>query len=279
MTEPTAESPSPSPNPNPSPSPSPNGSPNPNPLLSQPQFQSPPASPPASPSPRAAAGDRSRRLGATAGRRGRATLADDPSLPRPGGASPGDADERELPPVRETLQGLSDAGKHGASLVRKAGEKDWTEFLTALFGFASMLFVWWLVAGTGKTKTERQTYELTEDEAENLAAPAAAILARSWVNARYGKHILGGADWILLALTLSEYTERVSPLIRERIARSRVPFPRRPRPSTGDSRAPGRPAGRPAPAPERDQEVDDGLVASPTVPWQPYSHVRGVGLT
>jgi len=113
-----------------------------------------------------------------------------------------------------------------------------------------------LVVGKNMSRVERQGYELTEQEADALAAPAAKILARSWINRRYGHHVLGGADWILMFLALSEYIERITPLLKGRI--QDLPRPRRT----------VQPANRP---PSREEQ--NGNVARPAPEWSPLSHI------
>jgi hypothetical protein len=113
---------------------------------------------------------------------------------------------------------LSDAGRRGAAKKTTANAQDWEEFLGIAAGFGSMLFAWWLASGTGITREERGTLELTDDEAEAIARPLSNIMERSILNRRYGKHVLGGSDYITLAIALVVYTERVSPYIRRKMA-------------------------------------------------------------
>lgn len=178
-----------------------------------------------------------------------------------------DQTDEGLPPLRDAVQQLAEAGARGAAKKRNATEQDWAEFLGTLFGFLSMLLVWFLVAGRGFTKTQRRNYEFTDEEADAIGTPAARILARSWVNDRWGKHILGASDYILLALVLTEYTERIAPLVKERVRT--LPRPQRRAQTTRQGET--RPARATAPAPPTTQETDNGVVERPVQQdWQPF---------
>lgn len=162
--------------------------------------------------------------------------------------------------VREAIQELAEAGAKGAAKKRDATENDWVEFLGPLFGFLSMLLVWWLVVGKGWSKAQRQEFEFTDEEADALAGPAARIMSRSWVNMRFGKHILGASDYILLALVMFDYTDRITPLVRERMRDLRP----RGNPSRGSARSTRREEPAPAPPPPTNNptpEERNGLVA------------------
>lgn len=131
--------------------------------------------------------------------------------------------------VADIADDLAEAGKRGARKVAKASEADWEEFLGVLLGYMSLLFAWFLISGTNGDKREREDLELTNEEADGLARPLARILARSTINARYGKNILGGSDYIVMAIVLTTYVERISPAIRRKfntVVPSRSPRPR-----------------------------------------------------
>lgn len=161
--------------------------------------------------------------------------------------------------VREAIEELAEAGAKGAAKRRTATEDDWQEFLTAAFGFLSMLLVWALVTGKGWSKQQRTDFELTDEEAGAVAAPAARIAARSQVNARWGKHVLGASDYILLGLVLFDYTDRISPLIRERMQTLRT---------TGGGRGARRAERAPAPPPPPpvQEERNGSVVEEPAGP-------------
>lgn len=113
---------------------------------------------------------------------------------------------------------LSRAGRKGAAKKITANAADWEEFLGVAAGFGSMLFAWWLASGTGIRRDEREALELTDEECEAVARPLSNIIERSWLNRSYGKHVLGGSDYITLAIALVVYTERISPYIRRKMA-------------------------------------------------------------
>jgi hypothetical protein len=247
----------------------------PSPILDQPLFQNP--DPPRDPKPNRPRGQspgrsRSRTPSRSPNRsRSRRPSPLPPPPDPPADAvfyadAPAAAEEDQGTPVRDAIREIADAGAHGAGKKRDATQQDWEEFLGALFGFASMLLVLFLVVGRGWKKEQRREFELTDTEAEALAAPAGRILARSWINAKWGKHILGGADWIVMALTLADYTERVSPLLRERL----------------QTLTPPRRAAKPrSTAPPSHPEENNGqVVAGPAdQQWQPYAGIRGTQFT
>jgi hypothetical protein len=175
----------------------------------------------------------------------------DPDLDPPGdGVSSAAAVDSSLRPrgrVAEIASELADAGLRGAKKVTKANEKDWEEFLAVFFGYLSLLLVWFLLAGSRATRAQREEFELSEAEAEGIARPASRILARSWINARWGKHILGGSDYIVLAIVLTEYGERIAPLFRAKLEQMNPLAHRQPQRSSQSARRsdvveePGRP--------------------------------------
>lgn len=123
--------------------------------------------------------------------------------------------------VGELADELSDAGKKGAAKKTTPNDADYLEFLSLLFGFASMLFAWWLVSGTDSSRDERAALEFEEEEADAIAKPASRILARSFLGRNYGHQILGGSDYIAMAVVLAVYAERVSPYVRRKLAITR----------------------------------------------------------
>lgn len=167
------------------------------------------------------------------------------------GAEPDDEELKDAPVqvrarVAEVADELADAGHRGAGRRGKATEADWEEFLGALLGYGSMLFAWWLVAGTGSPRSARNELELTDAEASGMARPLARILARSFINAKYGKSVLGASDYIVLAVVVTGYAERVAPAIRRKAgnAFTRAPRPAKEAPRDGQlEAAPPGPAG------------------------------------
>lgn len=133
-------------------------------------------------------------------------------------ASEPDSDAEDgRPDLRAGIQALGEAGQRGARRGRPL-EDDWTEFMAVLFGFLSLLFIWWLTNGVGPMSAqERESLELSDEEAEGLARPAARILARSALNDRYGKDILGATDYVIMAVVMVGYAERVSPAIKRKM--------------------------------------------------------------
>lgn len=129
------------------------------------------------------------------------------------------------PDLRSAVHALGEAAQDGAGRVKAPREDDWAEFLSVCFGIVSMLFVWWLCSGVGMVigRQERDELELTGEEAEGLARPAARILARGALNARYGKHVLGSIDYLEMLVVLVAYTERVAPAVRRKMEAGRQP--------------------------------------------------------
>lgn len=138
------------------------------------------------------------------------------------------------------LEQLADAAQKGARRAGAPREDDWAEFLAILFGFLSMLFVWWLISDVrgSISKQERDDLELNEDEAEGLARPAARILARSWLNDTYGKHIMGASDYIVMMVVLTAYAERVTPAVQRKLKLRRPTAPREERATQGRKQEP-----------------------------------------
>lgn len=129
----------------------------------------------------------------------------------------GDEDAPTSAKAADVINKLADAGQAGAKRKGPATAANWEEFLTVLLGFLSMLYVWWLVSGFEVPKREQDSLMLTEDEAEGMARPMARILARSWVNASYGKNVLGASDYVVLAIVVAEYTKRTAPYLKRRV--------------------------------------------------------------
>lgn len=135
----------------------------------------------------------------------------------------GDAGDR----TRETFEHLAQAGEAGARRRGPATAKHWEDFLAVLLGFFSMLYCWWLLSGFDVPRDERDALMLQEDEAEALATPMARILARSWLNQNYGKHVLGASDYVVMAVALAEYGRRTHPYLRRKLG-SVIPGRRQP---------------------------------------------------
>lgn len=184
------------------------------------------------------------------------------------------AAEPETRSIRDAVADLAEAGARGAAKKRNATEQDWADFLSVLAGFASMVLIWWLVLGKGWTKQQRVEFEFTDDEADAIATPAARILARSWVNDRWGKNILGASDYILLALVAWDYTDRISPLIRDRVGDVRLRRPGRRQQSRAEA--------TPPPAPHRNNptpEERDEQLAQPAEPEPQHWPIYPANLT
>lgn len=131
--------------------------------------------------------------------------------------------------VADVADELAEAGKRGSRKVGKATEADWEEFLGILLGYFSLLFAWFLISGTGASRTEREEIELTDEEAGAMARPLARILARSALNARYGKHVLGGSDYLVLAIVMTTYVERITPHVKRKVSTLWTPNPKTPK--------------------------------------------------
>jgi hypothetical protein len=163
--------------------------------------------------------------------------------------------------TRDTFNRLAEAGEAGARRKAPATAKHWEDFLTVLLGFLSMLYCWWLLTGLDVPKEERDSLMLQEDEAEGLATPMARILARSWLNQSYGKHVLGASDYVVMAISLAEYARRTNPYLRRRLG-TLVPGRRPARPTVGVDEA----ALRRRAAEERNGHNVDGAPARPAGP-------------
>ena len=177
--------------------------------------------------------------------------------PRPSSSPAGDSSEDDADPrtVRGELDRLAQAGQRGARKKGAATEDDWAQFMSILFGFASLLFIWWVTTGLRISADERRQLELSDEEADALSRPAARILSRSFINADYGKQIMGASDYIVMAVVLVSYAERVTPVVRQKIELSR---PRR------------------RPKEEQDRGTSARVVEEPTRPSQPQREWSGV---
>ena len=191
----------------------------------------------------------------TAGKTGRRPGAPNHPLP-PFDDGDGSAAAGGTSELKDAVGALADAGHAGAARKGNPTVANWEEFLTIAFGFLGMLYVWWLVAGIDVPSGEEERLMLTEEEAEALATPTARILARSWVNARWGKNVLGAGDYVMLAITTAEYARRTAPYLRRRLA-SFVPGNLRRRRSGVDEPAVRRQA-------HQEKEAANGHVAAGT---------------
>lgn len=161
--------------------------------------------------------------------------------------------------TRETFEHLAQAGEAGARRRGPATAKHWEDFLAVLLGFFSMLYCWWLLSGFDVPRAERDALMLDEEEADALATPMARILARSWINQAYGKHVLGASDYVVMAIALAEYGRRTHPYLRRKLG-SVIPGRRQPVRPVVDEAALRRRA-----AEERNGHVD-GTPARPVGP-------------
>ena len=182
-----------------------------------------------------------------------------PRQPSQSPSPAGDSSEEDADPrtVRGELDRLAQAGQRGARKKGAATEDDWAQFMSILFGFASLLFIWWVTTGLRISADERRQLELSDEEADALSRPAARILSRSFINADYGKQIMGASDYIVMAVVLVSYAERVTPVVKQKIQLSR---PRR------------REAGRE----EQQNGPSARVVEEPTRPSQPQREWSGV---
>ena len=183
-----------------------------------------------------------------------------PRQPSQSPSPAGDSSEEDADPrtVRGELDRLAQAGQRGARKKGAATEDDWAQFMSILFGFASLLFIWWVTTGLRISADERRQLELSDEEADALSRPAARILSRSFINADYGKQIMGASDYIVMAVVLVSYAERVTPVVKQKIQLSR---PRR-RPEAGREEQQNGPSAR--------------VVEEPTRPSQPQREWSGV---
>ena len=94
--------------------------------------------------------------------------------------------------------------KGGASVPRAAGAKELAQLLAKVIGGASILIALVLQADEAA---------MTPQEANDIARPAARLLAKSSLAARMA-HLAGkGSDWIDLTLAVATYGLRLYPLI------------------------------------------------------------------
>ena len=98
----------------------------------------------------------------------------------------------------------STSRKGGASMPRAAGAKELAQLLAKVIGGSSILIALVLQADEAA---------MTAQEANDIARPAARLLAKSSLAARMTQLAGKGSDWIDLALAVATYGLRLYPLI------------------------------------------------------------------
>ena len=98
----------------------------------------------------------------------------------------------------------STSRKCGASMPRAAGAKELAQLLAKVIGGSSILIALVLQADEAA---------MTAQEANDIARPAARLLAKSSLAARMTQLAGKGSDWIDLALAVATYGLRLYPLI------------------------------------------------------------------
>jgi hypothetical protein len=115
---------------------------------------------------------------------------------------------------------LGAAAQSGAARAGLPTSADWQTFLERIFVYTSVGYAWWL---TNDIESDGDDYELTDTEAHDLAEPLSRIVARSAINKRYGKQILGGEDWLAFGIAAAGYAYRTRPALRDKQRRMSQP--------------------------------------------------------